>query len=126
MKQLLLITVLSLTLVACERPDRTTTRHDADNTERNIRDRDGNTLTSGDQAENDFDRTITQSIRRALMAEDTLSTNAKNIKIITVNGVVTLRGPVGSIQERELIIGRVNNIQGVSNVDNQLEVTRNN
>ena len=65
-----------------------------DNTGRNVRDRSGATLTPGDQSESEADRTLTQQIRRAVVADDSLSTNAHNIKIITINGVVTLRGPV--------------------------------
>jgi hyperosmotically inducible periplasmic protein len=47
-----------------------------------------------------FDRTITQRIRRTLMRDDTLSTTAKNCKIITSAGVVTLRGAVSSETEQ--------------------------
>jgi osmotically-inducible protein OsmY len=69
-----------------------------DNTGTNVRDRGGETKTPGDQSENEADRTITQNIRQALTADDSLSTNAKNVKIITNDGTVTLRGPR---QERE-------------------------
>src|ERR1041385_8893131 len=65
-----------------------------DNTAVNARDRDDNTLTPGDQGTSEADREVTRNIRRALMKNDQLSTTAKNIKIITVNGKVTLRGPV--------------------------------
>jgi hypothetical protein len=74
-----------------------------DNTGRNVRDRGGATLTPGDQSESEADRTLTQQIRKAVVADDSLSTMAKNIKIITVDGIVTLRGPVQSPQEREAI-----------------------
>ncbi len=93
-----------------------------DNTARNIRDRSGKTLTPGDQTENEADRALTQRIRQAVMADDSLSTTAKNIKIITVNGVVTLRGPVDSKEEKASINTKAQQIAGVKKVDNQLEV----
>lgn len=94
----------------------------ADNTERNERDRDGNTVTPLDQAENDADRTITQRIRQAVVGKDGLSMNAKNVKIVTANGVVTLRGPVQSAGEKSEIAGIAQSTDGVARVDNQLEV----
>lgn len=93
-----------------------------DNTGRNVRDRGGVTLTPGDQSENEADRTLTQEIRKAVVADDSLSTMAKNIKIITVDRVVTLRGPVQSPQEREAIQAKAQQIAGIDRVDNQLEV----
>jgi hyperosmotically inducible periplasmic protein len=93
-----------------------------DNTGRNVRDRSGTTLTPGDQSESEADRTLTQQIRRAVVADDSLSTTAKNVKIITVDGVVTLRGPVNSPHEKEVIAAKAQQIAGVNKVDNQLEV----
>jgi hyperosmotically inducible protein len=93
-----------------------------DNTGRNVRDRGGLTLTPGDQAESETDRTLTQEIRKAVVADDSLSTLAKNIKIITVDRVVTLRGPVQSPQEKERIEAKAQQIAGVDKIDNQLEV----
>jgi hyperosmotically inducible periplasmic protein len=93
-----------------------------DNTGRNVRDRGGLTLTPGDQSESEADRTLTQEIRKAVVADDSLSTLAKNIKIITVDGVVTLRGPVQSPQEKKTIETKVQQIAGIAKIDNQLEV----
>ncbi|MBS4167841.1 BON domain-containing protein [Parachlamydia sp. AcF125] len=95
---------------------------EADNTARNLRDRNGGTLTPFDQPESEADRTILQNIRKALVGDRDLSTYAKNIKIISVNGVVTLRGPVKSVAEKEAIERIVSRIPGVKQVDNQLEV----
>ncbi len=97
----------------------------ADNTKKNERDRDGDTVTPGDQAENDADRSITQRIRQAVVDKDGLSTNAKNVKIMTANGVVTLRGPVQSAGEKSSIASIAQTTEGVSRVDNQLEVAAN-
>jgi hyperosmotically inducible protein len=95
---------------------------DADNTGKNVRDRSETALTPGDQGNSDTDREITRKIRRALTKSDELSTTAKNIKIITVNGKVTLRGPVTSEQEQQAIATAVQGIAGVTALDNQLEV----
>ena len=93
-----------------------------DNTGSNVRDRSGATLTPGDQSESEADRTLTQRIRQAVVADDSLSTNAHNIKIITINGVVTLRGPVNSTQEKATIDAKAQQIAGATKVDNQLEI----
>lgn len=94
----------------------------ADNSGTNVRDRDDATKTSGDQAENEADRTISQNIRQAVVADDSVSTNGKNVKIITADGVVTLRGPVKSDQEKTNIGAKAQQVAGVKSVDNQLEI----
>jgi hyperosmotically inducible periplasmic protein len=95
---------------------------DADNTGKNVRDRSDAALTPGDQGNSEADREITRNIRRALTKSDELSTTAKNIKIITVNGKVTLRGPVTNEQEQQAIITAAQAVSGVTALDNQLEV----
>src|SRR5689334_9696636 len=67
-----------------------------DNTGINVRDRNESELTADQQKEDESDRSITQQIRKALMHDKALSTYAKNIKIISLNGDVTLKGPVRS------------------------------
>ena len=93
-----------------------------DNSGRNVRDRNDQTKTAGDQSESEADRTITQNIRKALTADDSLSTNAKNVKIITNDGTVTLRGPVKSEKEKTDIEAKAKQVAGVKSVDNQLEI----
>jgi osmotically-inducible protein OsmY len=95
-----------------------------DNTGRNIRDRSGATLTPGDQSESKADRTMTQKIRQAVLADKSLSTTAKHVKIITINGVVTLRGPVNSPREKGSIEAQAQCLAGTTKVDNQLEIIR--
>lgn len=73
---------------------------DAENTESNIRDAEGTTVTPVDQKEDDNDLEITAAIRRAVVADESLSTNAHNVKIITREGAVTLRGPVENEVDR--------------------------
>src|SRR5438046_6081322 len=74
-----------------------------DNAATNERDRSGETQTSGDQSNSSADLKTTQAIRQALMKDKELSTTAKNIKIITANGHVRLRGPVKTDQEKAKI-----------------------
>jgi len=95
-----------------------------DNTGSNVRDRGDVTLTPGDQSESKADRTLTQRIRQAVVADKSLSTTAKNVKIITINGVVTLRGPVNSPQEKGNIEATAQRLAGTTKVDNQLEIIR--
>ena len=99
---------------------------DADNTGRNVRDRDASTRTPTDQGNSESDRDITAHIRREIVANDALSTNAHNVKIITTDGVVTLRGPVKSTQERAAVAAAAKHAPGVKRVDDQLEIERTN
>jgi osmotically-inducible protein OsmY len=94
----------------------------ADDTGRNVRDRDDRTLTPIDQGDSESDRTITRQIRQAVVADDDLSMNAKNVKIITVDGVVTLRGPVATAGEKAKVASVSAKTAGVKRVDNQLEI----
>lgn len=94
----------------------------ADNTARNDRAQPG--LTPGDQSETEADRAITQRARQNVVGQDELSMNAKNVKIITRDGVVTLRGPVASEAEKSSVIQLVKGVDGVKRVEDQLEVMR--
>ena len=108
-------------------PDRSLTvdtnaARDVDNSAINKRDRNEEALTSGDQGSSAEDRETTRRIRRAVTQNDQLSTTAKNIKIITISGKVTLRGPVNSQAERDLIAAVAQQMAGAATLDNQLEV----
>jgi osmotically-inducible protein OsmY len=99
---------------------------DVDNTAKNARDRNDATLTPGDQGNSPTDRATTQNIRKALVSGPTdYSTTAQNIKIITIDGRVTLRGPVKSAVEKAGIVALAKNIAGDANVDDQLEIKSN-
>jgi hyperosmotically inducible protein len=98
-----------------EKPDNTTT---------NERDRSGETKTSGDQSNISADFQITQAIRQALMKDGELSTTAKNIKVMTVNGHVTLGGPVKTAQEKAKIDQLAKSAAGDAQIDNQVSVGR--
>jgi len=94
----------------------------ADNSARNERDRSGQTQTSGDQSNSSTDIKTTAAIRRAVMQDHSLSATAKNVKIITENGVVTLRGPVKSESERTKVVELAKTHAGSAKVEDQLEV----
>jgi len=92
-----------------------------ENTERNVRDKDNATLTPEDQKETKKDIKITAKIRQALVRDKSLSVDAQNVKIITRNGVVTLRGPVANEAESKTLQKIAKKMRGVVQVDNQLE-----
>ena len=94
-----------------------------DNSARNVRDRDSRTITPLDQGNSQADIDTTSQIRKEIIATGGMSTNAKNVKIITLNGHVTLRGPVNTSDEKRQINDIANRIAQSGNVDNQLEVT---
>ena len=77
-----------------------------------------------DQSNADSDVKLTQAIRQAVVAEDRLSFNAKNVKIITRGGLVTLRGAVNTQAEREMVCAIAGKVAGVTKVDDQLELPK--
>jgi osmotically-inducible protein OsmY len=93
-----------------------------ENTKRNVRDKDDATLTPEDQKETEGDVKITADIRKAVVGDKSLSVNAQNVKIITRNGVVTLRGPVESEAESMKVQLIAKQSPSVTQVDNQLEI----
>jgi hypothetical protein len=95
----------------------------ADSTAQNVPDRDEASLTPSDQGTSTTDVATTAQIRKEIIAENNMSRNARNVKIITMNGRVTLRGPVDSAEEKRIIGEIANRIARAGNVDNQLEVT---
>ncbi len=95
---------------------------EADNTARNVRDRDDRTLTPLNQGNSQADVDVTTRIRKEIIAKKTMSVNARNVKVITVGGRVTLRGPVNTAEEKRLIGEIAGNVAQMENVDNQLEV----
>jgi len=93
-----------------------------DNTATNERDRSSETQTSGDQSNSKDDVNTTAAIRRAVVKDPSLSAVAKNVKIVTANGTVTLRGPVKTDAERTKIAELAQSAAGNAKIDNQLEV----
>lgn len=97
-------------------------KKDADNSAKNERDRDQQTLTPGDQGGTPEELKLTQAIRQAIVKDKSLTLTAKNIKIITAGGKVTLRGPVNTAEEKTKINDLAKAAAGQVPVDNQLEV----
>lgn len=94
----------------------------ADNTAVNQRDNSGVTTTPIDQAENASDLAISAKIRQAIVDDKAFSVNAHNVKIITSTGVVTLRGPVKSMEEKNGVEAKAKQVAGVTRVDNLIEI----
>jgi sporulation protein YlmC with PRC-barrel domain len=96
-------------------------RTDANNTARNVRDRDDRSLTPLNQGKSKADINTTAQIRKEIVSAKDMSVDARNVKIITIAGHVTLRGPVNTVKEKNLIGETAEQIAGAGNVDNQLE-----
>ncbi len=112
---LLMIALFNFNLSAATAPD---------NSKENERIEDNKELNSQDQGSSDVDIRITQKIRRDVVDHDAFSTQAKNIKIITIGGKVTLKGPVKSMDERNKIQNIAAKVAGAENVANEITVTK--
>ena len=95
---------------------------DADNTKMNKGDADKDATTADQQKMNSTDRATTQKIRAEIMKDKALSTYAHNIKVITRDGKVTLKGPVRTPEEKSAVEGKAASVAGESNVTSQLEI----
>jgi osmotically-inducible protein OsmY len=93
-----------------------------DDSGRNERDRQDAAVTPMDQSNDPADVELTQKIRKEVVADDGLSMNAHNVKIIAADGVVVLRGPVESEAEKAKIEATAVKVAGAKNVRNHLEV----
>ena|SRR5688572_33208586 len=103
--------------------DATTTRPAPDDTGVNKRDRDGTNLTPMDQSNDRAHLDLTARVRKALNDDPGLSSNAKNVKVITTSdGTVTLRGPVKNQAEKDTVLAKARAAAGTANVVDQLEV----
>ena len=109
----------SLTFAAAQASSQQTA---PDNTKVNERDRDKSEPTADQQKENSSDRDITQQIRQSVMKDKSLSSYAHNVKIISENGKVTLKGPVRSDEEKAAIEAKAAAIAGQDKVTSELEV----
>ena len=94
----------------------------SDNTKVNERDRNQAEPTADQQKENSSDRQLTQKSRRAVVEDKSLSTSAHNVKIISQNGTVTLKGPVKSEEEKQTIETKATEVAGQGKVKNEIEV----
>jgi hyperosmotically inducible protein len=121
MRKPLFATLLAVAaLSACKA--RSDTPPAADNTAQNKRDH--TSAPTADNASNGAsDRDVTQQLRKAVMDDGSLSTNAHNVKIVVQDGAVTLVGPVASEAERTKVAQIALQVVGDRKVVNQLEVT---
>jgi hyperosmotically inducible protein len=97
-------------------------RDTADNTGINKRDRPPEEITADQQSQTEKDREITQKIRQAVVDDDSLSTYAHNVKIITVDGMVTLKGPVRSEDEKKTIEEKARRIAGQDKIVSEIDI----
>jgi hyperosmotically inducible periplasmic protein len=93
-----------------------------DNSAVNVRDRSPGAMTADQQSNAKSDVELTREIRRAVVKDKSLSMMAHNVKIVSANGSVTLRGPVKTEEEKNAIASKAQTIAGADKVDNQLEV----
>ena len=93
-----------------------------DNTKVNERDRSQNEPTADQQKDNRSNRDITQQIRKSIMKDKSLSTYAHNIKIVTKDGQVTLKGPVQSEDEKKAIEAKAAEVARNGKVTSELNI----
>ena len=93
-----------------------------DNTKVNQRDRDKAEPTADQQKENKSDRETARQIRRSIVKDKSLSTDAHNVKIIAQGGTVTLKGPVRTEEEKAAVEKKAAEVAGASNVKSEIEV----
>jgi hyperosmotically inducible periplasmic protein len=94
----------------------------ADNTKVNKQDRAKGAVTADQQKENAADRELTQKIRKTIMADKSLSSYAHNVKIVTQDGQVTLKGPVRSEEEKQIVLAKATELAGADHVVNQITI----
>jgi hyperosmotically inducible periplasmic protein len=121
--RLSLAAAFSFTLLCAQQPDSSATQ--PDNTRVNKSDRDASVPTADQAKNNKSDRETMAKIRRALMHDKTLSTDAHNVKVIAQSGTVTLSGPVRSDDEKKAVEEKAASIAGRDNVTSQITVKNN-
>jgi hyperosmotically inducible periplasmic protein len=94
-----------------------------DNTKVNTRDRAPSQPTADQQSNTRSDVAITRDIRRAIAEDEDLSTAAHNIKIITRQGEVTLKGPISSAPEKQAVEATAARVAGAGHVKSEVSVT---
>ena len=93
-----------------------------DNTGMNRADRNSDQPTADQQQKDRTDRALTEQIRRSIIADKTLSTDAHNVKIITRGGQVTLKGPVRSESEKRTVEAKAAEVAGEDKVISELAI----
>ena len=117
--------IAGLTLAVAQGPGEQGSYPASANTKMNSQDPGKSKPAADQQKKNRSDQRITRRIRRAIMKDRSLSTDACNVTIITQNGVVTLKGPVRSEEEKNTIEAKASEIAGEGKVVNELQITPN-
>jgi hyperosmotically inducible periplasmic protein len=112
----------SMALAQAQEPTGQQASSAADNSKMNQRDRSVNEPTADQQKDNRTDQDITRQIRQSIMADKSLSTYAHNVKIITQDGQVTLKGPVRSEDEKQAVTSKATAVAGESKVTDDLSI----
>jgi hyperosmotically inducible periplasmic protein len=115
---------VAVVIAACAGVITTAQQAKPDNTGVNKRDKAPAAVTADQQGNQSADLNTTREIRRAIVADKSLSTYAHNIKVITVNGKVTLKGPVRSDAERTALETKAAAVAGATNVVNDLSIAK--
>jgi len=93
-----------------------------DNTKVNKQDRSDSAVTADQQKMNASDSELAQKVRKAIVADKSLSTYAHNVKVIARDGMVTLKGPVRSAEEKTAIEAKATEVAGTGKVTNELTI----
>jgi hyperosmotically inducible periplasmic protein len=118
----LLVGAVTLGGMAAWGQDASATQAPADNTKINQRDHNSNSPTADQQKNNPSDIELARQVRKALVNDKSLSTNAHNVKVIVAGGMVTLKGPVNSADEKAAVETKANQVAGAERVNSQLQV----
>ena len=93
-----------------------------DNTGMNRADRNGEQTTADQQQRDHSDRNLTEQIRRSIIADKSLSTDAHNVKVVARGGQVTLKGPVRSENEKRTVEAKATEVAGEDKVTSELTI----
>src|ERR1700678_1950064 len=119
---LLLATLLAGASLAGAQTNEQPNNPQADNTKMNQGDRSPNAVTADQQKMNPGDRETTKQIRQAIEKDKSISTYGHNVKVITQNGMVTLKGPVRSEEEKKAIEQKAAQIAGADKVTSEIDI----
>lgn len=98
------------------------TDNNADNSRANKKDKTEGAVTADQQKNNRTDRRLAQQIRKSVMADKSLSTDAHNVKIVAQNGTVDLKGPVRSEDEKKTVVAKAEEAAGPGKVTDELTI----
>ena len=102
--------------------DASATQAPADNTKINQRDHNSRAPTADQQKNNPSDVELARQVRKELINDKSLSTNAHNVKVIVQGGMVTLKGPVNSADEKLAVETKANQVAGAERVNSEIQV----